>query len=367
MMLEVVKFIKEHENWREILTTDPYMLRISEKDSLIMLNYTQGASAPCEIVNECRGLILDAANDYKVIRYSFYRFYNYGEDGAADLDFRSLRVQDKIDGSMVMLYWYDDRWHISTRSTFDCDNTPVHGNSAKTYGYLIKKAMHNQNINMYNLDKRYTHVFELVSPDARVIINYPETKLYYLMSRNNETYEEVILPIGCVRPRYHMLSNFNGSMSAVEVFKEINDMANEYDGSKFEGFVVLDKHNNRVKVKNIDWIRLHILYNNGNVDEERSLNMFFTGESSEFLSYFPEYTGVVNASVSKYERLLLLCGQLDRIDWKSNITKKQLAGLVKRTVHRPAYAELIYKAYDHRALKWFIEMDLMWYIKLFGD
>ena len=40
-MLEVIKFIKQHnEDWRELLSSDPYYINIKEDDNYILLKIT---------------------------------------------------------------------------------------------------------------------------------------------------------------------------------------------------------------------------------------------------------------------------------------------------------------------------------------
>lgn len=40
-MLEIQKFIHEHENWRELLADAPYNLKISEDDDYVLFKYNQ--------------------------------------------------------------------------------------------------------------------------------------------------------------------------------------------------------------------------------------------------------------------------------------------------------------------------------------
>ena len=106
-MLKIQEFILENPNWEDLLSRAPYNLKIKWKDSLVMFNYIQGVSRPCDIVNEARGLILDSSNGFKVVRMSFYRFYNYGEPGAATIDTNAMCAIEKIDGSLIIFYYYN--------------------------------------------------------------------------------------------------------------------------------------------------------------------------------------------------------------------------------------------------------------------
>ena len=355
-MLNVVKFIKDNpDNWEELLSDEPMHIRITRKGSLVMFQYTQSVSQPCEIVNECRGLILDEANDFKVVRYGFYRFYNYGEPGCADIDFGSAVVTEKIDGSLVMLYYYNGQWHWSTRGSFDAVDAPVN-NTDRTFQDIIDDALKSVHIDYNNLDIVVTYSFELVSPESRVVIYYPEPKLYFLMARNNLSLLETNAYKICQKPASY----------GVYTYEQIEKLINEKNGAKFEGVVVCDKYGRRAKVKNLLWLKLHHTINNGIMTEENYLNLYFTGEHEEFLTYFPEFRDEFEYYVNKFEKLLFLSNKLDRLNISEVMTKKKLAELVNAHVHSGGYQMLLYRAYEHRAFKWFVYLDLGWYLLYFG-
>jgi hypothetical protein len=50
------------------------------------------------IVRESRGVILDEADDWRVVARAFDKFFNYGESGADEIDWGTARVQEKVDG-----------------------------------------------------------------------------------------------------------------------------------------------------------------------------------------------------------------------------------------------------------------------------
>jgi hypothetical protein len=49
----------------------------------------------------------------------FTKFFNASESGAASVDWKTATVFEKLDGSMVSLYWYDTRWHVASSSLPD--------------------------------------------------------------------------------------------------------------------------------------------------------------------------------------------------------------------------------------------------------
>ena len=77
-MLKIQEFIFNHpENWRELLSSPPYCLKISEDDGYVLFKYNQIESDFSEeICCEARGLIIDSTDKFKVVRMAFKKFFN---------------------------------------------------------------------------------------------------------------------------------------------------------------------------------------------------------------------------------------------------------------------------------------------------
>lgn len=184
MKLKLLDFIREHENWEELLINSPYNLRIIRKDDYILLKYKQTESDfSLDIVKECRGIIL-RESDYRVVCFPFVKFFNANEPNAATIDWKSARVQEKIDGSLIKI-WCDDKngvseWHVSTNGNIDAFSSPIDNDISPytNYGSLFMSVFGRQNFN--KLNKNYTYIFELVSPYTKIVTYYPYTDIYHL-------------------------------------------------------------------------------------------------------------------------------------------------------------------------------------------
>jgi hypothetical protein len=61
-----------------------------------------------------------------VVCLPYYKFFNYGEIYASDdLDWSSIVVTEKLDGSLATLYWYKDEWHVSSSGVPDASGSYV--------------------------------------------------------------------------------------------------------------------------------------------------------------------------------------------------------------------------------------------------
>lgn len=357
-MLKIQNFIYTHENWEKLLAAEPYNLKIKWKDNLVMFNYDQIKSEHNEIVDEARGLILNAAdNRFTIVRMGFKRFYNYGEAAAAQIDWSTASVSLKMDGTMILFYFYNGEWHISTRSTFDACEASVY-NTSLTFEQLARQAMENSNVKFSELNTACTYVFELCAPQNRVVVRYEKPELYYLMTRNNKTGIEIIRP----HEYWHVPSRFN--LYSLEAAKKF---VSQFDGDEFEGVVVRDENYNRIKVKNLNWLELHKVANNHNFTAVDALSVYRCGDADEHVTYFPEREELIKKVAHCYEEYLARAELLDSIDFKGdNPDKKEFAMFVNKRFSG-AFAALWFRAWDNKAENWIREMKSEDFIKRFYE
>lgn len=182
--LELRDFILSHDNWEELLTTDPYNLKISRDSGYIMFKYNQLSSDfTIPLVREARGIVF-RESDWKCVCFPFMKFGNYGESYCPNIDWNTASVQEKVDGSLIKL-WYDNGWHISTNSTIDAFKAELNDAKYKTFGNLFEEALPFP-FDEFNIiaGTEYVYMFELCSKYNRVVIPYDEPKLYLLGIRN---------------------------------------------------------------------------------------------------------------------------------------------------------------------------------------
>ena len=189
--LEVLKLINQNRNWEEILSSSPYNIIIKQKGDFVLLKYSSiepKSDMSNPIVQECRGLILKkdffeltsnpSIPQYKVASMRFTKFFNYGQEEAAILEF-PCEASEKIDGSLIGV-WYDNNtgWHVSTSGNIDAEDAPIDTGEYKSYRDIFNLAWDD---NFFDtLSKDCTYMFELVTPFTKIVVPYKETKLYLL-------------------------------------------------------------------------------------------------------------------------------------------------------------------------------------------
>lgn len=276
-MLHLQQFIKENEDWVHKL--ESLNIKIKEDNDLYIFNYGVEADFSDPIVKECRGIILN--KDFEVVCRGFDKFGNYNEYYVDDIDWDTARVQEKVDGSIIKLYYYDNEWRWATNGMIDANKAMANSLLNHSFYDLIKKANNYRDIPFNELDKDYTYIFELVSPENRIVVEYNEYMLYHLGTRNNKTGQEIEVNIGIIKPKQYDISDFDTCLATVNQFNKDSDNVDK------EGFVVVDKDYHRIKVKSEEYMIYHHIIENGNLSKKRCIEIILNNK--ELMDKFKQY------------------------------------------------------------------------------
>ena len=319
-MLKLLDFINGNTDWEEQLSRAPYHIRIKRLDDLIMFSYGIEADFRIDVVRECRGIILDEADGYKPVCIPFFKFGNYGEPYADDIDWKTARVQEKIDGSLIKVWHYKGAWRVSTNNTINAESATV-DNKGDTFLNIFNKAWEFTNKQFSDLNPDFTYMFELISPQTRVVVPYSETKIYHIGTRDRNTLQEVHVDIGIEKPKEFGISTIEGCIEAVKELDRYH-----------EGFVVVDSSWRRVKVKSPIYVAIHHLLNNITSDK-RIIDLIISGEYAEVVAYFPEYAEMFDSMRERIDRFIAYNEkELEKIRSAGYSTQKELAEYVKKTI-----------------------------------
>ena len=245
----VLTYILNHpDSWKNDFAEKH--IKVKYKDNLAIFNYAIGADFNDEIVRDARGIIIDLAN-MRIVCYPFTKFGNYFESYADNINWNTALVQEKIDGSIVKLYYYQNEWHWATNSCIDAGDAAIEGTS-RSFLDVILTANNYQDIDFENLDKNCTYIFELVSPSNQIVVHYSSPHLYHLGTRSNISGLEYSKDIGIEKPKLYALHSYD-----LENVIEMAEYMNENGVVKHEGFVVVDADYNRIKIKNPEYLKLH--------------------------------------------------------------------------------------------------------------
>lgn len=195
---------------------------------LAIYNYTpecQFSRAWDETTLAARGMILNRHTG-EVIAKPWPKFFNLSEHDT--IPSGPAFVREKMDGSLGIVFHYDNKWHIATRGSFASEQ------ALKAQQWIAGR----------DFPKGYTHLFEIVYPENRIVVDYGDFEgLVYLESLCLDTgvaHDVLAWPnkaknFGLIRPK---------------------ELPKHKDNE--EGYVLYwPKQKLRVKVKFDEYVRLH--------------------------------------------------------------------------------------------------------------
>jgi hypothetical protein len=302
-MMEVQKYLKE--NGLEKLQQE-FKIDVTDYPDFVVLNYNQIESPRFHpIVDECRALILEKGT-WSVLARSFDRFYNWQESVSNKLcpllqrvsyykemflefDLNEALVQEKVDGSLLPVWKYKGEWYASTRKRAYAEGQTSWGNTfADVFWEVANKINLKEKLNEAELEG-FTVIFEMVSPETRVVTPYPEKDIILIGGRNNITGKELngydldclALQIGVKRPKKFRIKGVEDLLSLVNGMESMQ-----------EGVVLvkesINKSHWRVKVKNPKYLAISNMRNNGVISPKMILLLIRSNDHHEYIQYFPE-------------------------------------------------------------------------------
>ena len=271
-------------------------------DGYVLLNYSSFADKN-EYNRLVRGMVIRKIDDENIdepldliVSFPFTRFFNFGEVNAATVDLANADMLEKMDGTMVGVFFPNGKpanpaFH--TRKMLSVHKKDQDFNMVNFYGQEVNLL---SEIDKYVVlpkwtsnDVRYTFIFEFVHLSSMVWTKYTpkDYGLYLIGCRNLDTYEEMneneldakAKEIGVMRPR--RWDSLNDMAYITSVMKDACSTT-----SGFEGFVFRDHlTGNRVKMKDEDYVRCHHLLDD--LSYRNLVVKILEGETDEILSYFP--------------------------------------------------------------------------------
>lgn len=298
MMINLQKYLQTHTT--EELTAE-FAIAVkphSVYPELFLFKYNQ-IDSPMDnsIVQECRGIILN--KNWDIVSFPYTKFFNAEEPKAAIINWDSAKVYEKLDGSLVTLYFYDNKWQMSTSGTPD-GSGEVQGFCTHYLNFadLFWQTWKELGYSLPSLDhKDFCFMFELMTPFNRVVVQHQKPRIALHGVRNIKTLKE------------HNPSDFASygweivKQYPLKTLNDVFETCKTLDPIKNEGFVVVDENFARVKVKSPAYVALSHMKDN--FSQRRMLQLILANESEEFLSYFKEYEGLHNEIKTKYMCLIL--------------------------------------------------------------
>lgn len=279
-----------------------YKLSVKDYGHKILIKYDQIDSPMSELpVQDARGIILEKGT-WKVMCMSFRKFFNSAETHAAKIDWDSALILEKLDGSLMQLYWdwVLNEWCVATSGTADASGE-VNNKFGTTFADLFWNTVRDKyDFNVNSLNKEYCFAFELTTPYNIVVSPHTTSSATLLTVRELKNLEEVS------RERLEITANVL-NVPVVKVF-DINasnagHVIATLEGMPFseEGYVVVDAKFNRIKIKNPTYVQVHHL--KSKTSEHAIMEIVKTNEVEEFAATFPERKEEIFKLKENYDNL----------------------------------------------------------------
>lgn len=342
--MKILDFLNEHINdYAEVLAQEPYCVTTKTNGKYILFSYSQlNSDFTNPIVRQCRGSIFKIVDgQFKCVCMPFYKFANYGESYADTINWSAAIAYEKIDGSLIKV-WYDDgEWHVSTNNTIDAYSAMVSNYPNTSFGHIFDMALKYKSADLFEaLDTNFTYMFELVSPLTRVVVPYEDVRLYYLSSRDMRTFDEknytdawdTMARLRIYRPMKYGLSTLDECIKFVEQFDK-----------NHEGLVIADNQHHRIKVKGPEYLMAAHCANNGVMGLSTAIDLIRDKKIDDFKAYCDihnHYLDTVQYAVNSLCRKMELAWMYEKHIFEE-FELKDAAALVRSM----DYSDYIFKKY----------------------
>lgn len=292
-----------------------------------------------------RGLVLNSSSS--LVARCLPKFFNVQELTEDVLPKTSFKVYEKLDGSYIQIFRYNDQIVFSSRGSFTSDQ------AIKAQQIFFEKYSHLSD----QIRTGFNYVFEIIYPSNRIVVDYGKKEdLVLITVIENETKKDRLIDIGFPMVKEYSFADFE-TIKAMHI-------------DNAEGFIIkYDSPNDidpvRVKLKFAEYVRLHrilttcstrdlwnLLKNNGNLEEilERVPDEFYDWVEETITKLKTNYSNVEELCRTNYKpiQLLVWLRNLPQVTNKDAVvTKKQVAQYIKKQKYWPILFNMYYgMSYD---------------------
>ncbi len=292
-----------------------------------------------DITIQCRGLVTNSKGD--IVARPFKKFFNYEEHSPDEIPNEDFIVYEKMDGSLGILFNYQNEWILATRGSF-------------TSPQAIKgKEILDKNHDISSLRKDNTFLFEIIYPENRIVVDYgQEEKLVLLAGFHTETGDEI--PSSSL---FYMTECGFEIVTTYKTWGEGYDLLKEEISNDKEGYVIRFKNGFRMKIKGEEYKRLHrIITNISNRDiweylkDHKPFDEILDKVPDEFYDWVEATADALVEEYGKIEKKSLT--DFARITKSSNIVDRKSFALEALKCDNPSVLFSMLDKKDYRDIIW---------------
>jgi len=296
-MLFLNKEFTSFDNLFDTLTSDPFFLKIKQTDNIFLITHSKKTPIN-NFTRQCFGIIVDKMT-LKPISQAFNKMWEItGKHNDEEIhqiiasheffNTETITIEEAIDGTLVRLYHNGSEWKKATKNCIDAYNS--FWNNSKSFGEMFDECAFDLNYDL--LDPDYSYSFVIQHSENRIIVPYTQNTLVHLLTRHNQTSDEVNINIGLPKPRQFHFDNIH------DIFRSLVNVP-----WTFHGYVLINDQNDRLKIENPNYSKVKELKGNNTNIRIRILQLLHSRQKSIFLKYFPEHRELVDSVILDIQQL----------------------------------------------------------------
>ena len=260
-----------------------------------------------------RSVIINSYN--KVVSFSppkSIKFEDFVLTNNENNDDNNIVAQEFVEGTMINVFWDEltSDWEISTRSNVGGNTSFYKTNKMKSFRRMFDEACELSDLDIKLLNPNLSYSFVLQHPENRIVVHFKTPALYlvevYVITTTESNYitvnplkMEEICEMDIwknTRVKFPQVytewnsdnNNNNNSKNYDELKNKYASMETPYD---VLGFILKNTHtNSRTKYRNPVYEIVRKMRGNQPNLHYQYLILRKTGDVSNFLTYYPEYT-----------------------------------------------------------------------------
>lgn len=213
------------------------------------------------VTMRCRGLISDDVSG-EVVALPFPKIFVTGMHGVFDfappLPAEPFEIFEKADGSLIIAFYYDGRWHAASKGSF-----------------ISEQAVWAQEVldsaDLSGLDTGLTHLAEAIYPANRIVVDYGSREELMLLAAYRPA-DGTEAPLSEVASQWKPVGPVVRSWGLSDGLAELEQLAvasttlagATVGGTEEEGYVIRYASGARAKIKLSAYLTLHKLFTGTN-------------------------------------------------------------------------------------------------------
>nr|UZT29030.1 hypothetical protein [Nucleocytoviricota sp.]UZT29119.1 hypothetical protein [Nucleocytoviricota sp.] len=208
-------------------------------------------------------------------------------------------AEDFIDGTMINLFYCNDNWEISTKSSiggnvnFFINENTLESKDKTTFKTMFLECCKNANLNIENLEKSFSYTFVIQHPENRIVTPIMNTQLFCIKiySFLNNVVNEV--PFEYFYNNYSCFQNTYVYIPMRYPINSYDELMNYYGSENTPyycvGIMIYNKIGERTKIRNPNYEIIRKLRGNQPKLQYQYFCLRKENKVREFLNYYPEH------------------------------------------------------------------------------